>query len=156
MKTINIPGSKQLEIKYLVFDFNGTLAIDGKLIPGVEERLQELSSMLEIHVITADTFKNAKEALQNIECEFLKAEVEDQVQQKLDYIQELGLSSVAAFGNGLNDEAMLKNAALSIALIQEEGAATKSLLAADIVMKSINDALDLFRKNLRLKATLRT
>ncbi len=156
MKTITIPGTKQLEIKYLVFDFNGTLAIDGQLIPGVEERLKELSSMLEIHVITADTFGNAKEALKNIECEFVKAEVEDQVQQKLDYVLELGPSSVAAFGNGMNDEAMLKNAALSIALIQEEGVAAKSLLAADIVMKSINDALDLFRKKLRLKATLRT
>jgi soluble P-type ATPase len=51
---------------------------------------------------------------------------------------------------------MLKEAALGIAVIQEEGGAIKTLLAADIVMRSILDALDLLLHPLRLTATLRS
>ncbi|MEZ4579582.1 MAG: hypothetical protein R2875_16700 [Desulfobacterales bacterium] len=35
-------------------DYNGTLAVDGGLVPGVKEALSELSG-LELHVLTADT-----------------------------------------------------------------------------------------------------
>ena len=36
MIAINIPGSTSIEARHLVLDFNGTLAIDGKLIEGKE------------------------------------------------------------------------------------------------------------------------
>lgn len=44
---------------------------------------------------------------------------------------------------------------LSIAILQDEGVATGTLLAADIVVKRVVDALDLLLKPLRLVATLR-
>ena len=42
MIQIDIPGYKTLRIKYLVLDVNGTLACDGKLVPGVKERIDQL------------------------------------------------------------------------------------------------------------------
>ena len=50
---------------------------------------------------------------------------------------------------------MVKEAILGIILIQTEGAASQSLLNADIVCPDINSALELFYKSNRLKATLR-
>jgi soluble P-type ATPase len=59
MIRIEIPGFYNLQLVHLVLDYNGTLAVDGKLLSGVAEALTALSSELEIHVITADTFEFA-------------------------------------------------------------------------------------------------
>ncbi len=50
---------------------------------------------------------------------------------------------------------MLKEAALGIAVMQTEGAATVTLLAAEVVTSEIVDALDLLLHPDRRKATLR-
>jgi soluble P-type ATPase len=56
----------------------------------------------------------------------------------------------------MNDEGMLREAALGILVIGQEGAAVRSLLAADLVVTSIQDGLDLLRSPKRLIASLRT
>jgi len=56
MISIDIPGYKTLRLKYLVLDYNGTLAVDGLLLPGVVKQLNALSERLKVHVVTADTF----------------------------------------------------------------------------------------------------
>ena len=56
MIEINIPGFGDLRLSHLVLDFNGTLAVDGRLLPGVGDALTSLASQLAVHVITADTF----------------------------------------------------------------------------------------------------
>ena len=43
MLAIAIPGFRDLEVEHLVLDYNGTLAIDGRLIPGVREALGALA-----------------------------------------------------------------------------------------------------------------
>ena len=153
--TIDIPGNKSLTLSNLVLDYNGTLAIDGSLIPGVEERLNQLAENLVIYVVTADTFGKAAEKLQNINCKLTVLGKGNQQQQKADFVLELGKQGVVAIGNGLNDALMLKQAALGIAVIQQEGAAIKIWQNADVALTSINDALDLLLYPLRLKATLR-
>jgi soluble P-type ATPase len=60
-----------------------------------------------------------------------------------------------AIGNGRNDALMLKRAALGIAVVQTEGAATAALLAADLVTPGIIEVLDLLLHPDRLRATLR-
>jgi hypothetical protein len=55
MVRLDIPGNDTILIEHVVLDFNGTLALDGILIPGVAERLVELSRLVTIPVITADT-----------------------------------------------------------------------------------------------------
>ena len=42
MIEINIPGRDILRIEHLVLDYNGTIAVDGALIEGIQERLQRL------------------------------------------------------------------------------------------------------------------
>jgi len=155
MITIEIPGRKPLQIEHLVLDFNGTLAIDGKLIDGVRERLQALSSKLIVHVITADTFGTATHELRGIDCKVKVLEKERQDKQKKIYIKQLGKNKCITIGNGYNDWQMLKHAALSIATIQAEGVSSQATKHATIVCFSINHALDLFLNVNRLVATLR-
>jgi soluble P-type ATPase len=50
---------------------------------------------------------------------------------------------------------MLKAAAIGICVFSPEGTAVETLLAADLVMSDITDALELFEKPLRLVASLR-
>ncbi len=138
-----------------MLDYNGTLAVDGQLIGGVAEKLQQLSEQLVIHVVTADTFGLTGEHMKNIPCHIEILDEGDQEQKKADYLKTLGAEKTVCIGNGANDRKMLKNAILGIAVIQEEGAATKTLIAADVLCHSIHDALDLLLKPKRLIATLR-
>ena len=47
MLHFDIPGSAPLELEHLVLDYNGTLALDGILLPGVDRVLQELSGQID-------------------------------------------------------------------------------------------------------------
>lgn len=150
-----IPEFGDIEIIHLVFDYNGTIAIDGILLPSVAEKFKLLSKIYHIHVITADTFGKAAENLNGLGCSLVILKTENQTAEKKEYIQNLGEKNVAAFGNGRNDRLMLDAAKLGIAVLQNEGCATETLLKSDIVVKNIDDALEFFVNNLRLKATLR-
>ncbi len=155
MIKIEIPCVKTIIIEHLVTDYNGTLAQDGKLLESVSEKLNKLSEQVKIFVITADTFGKATENLKDINCELHIIAKNSQAEAKLEFIKNLGADKVCAIGNGNNDELMLKGSVLGIAVEQGEGLATKSLIASDIVCKSITDALDLLLNPKRLVATLR-
>lgn len=60
MIKIEIPDYKTLELEYLVLDYNGTIALDGRMRDEVKERLLKLAKDLQIHVLTADTHGTAK------------------------------------------------------------------------------------------------
>jgi len=157
MLEITIPGYKDFRLAHLVLDYNGTLACDGELLEGVAEALAALDEHLEVHVVTADTFGKVHSRLPDSPCTVLVLPKEQQDVAKRKYVEGLGAESVVAIGNGRNDRLMLKRAALGIAVIQEEGAAAETLLAADVVCRGILAALDLLRNPpLRLAATLRS
>ena len=63
---IDIPGYKKIEAEHLVLDYNGTLAIDGKLIDGVKPLLEKVSRKIKLHVLTADTFGTSARELKGI------------------------------------------------------------------------------------------
>jgi soluble P-type ATPase len=152
---IEIPGTGELRLEHLVLDYNGTLAIDGCLIAGVADRLRSLARTLQVHVVTADTFGRAQAELGDVPCNLSVLPPGDQDARKLAYIRALDVGRVVAIGNGRNDRAMIEAAALGIAVVQAEGAAVETMLAADVVVSSVLDALDLLATPLRLKATLR-
>jgi soluble P-type ATPase len=156
MLTCIIPGHGPLNLSHLILDYNGTLACDGLILPGVKERLADLSASLSVHVLTADTFGSVRKALSGIACRIEVISQKDQAETKLEYVQRLGLENCVCMGNGRNDKLMLKNAALGVAVVQTEGGAVDAILAADIVAGNILDALDLLRHPLRLTATLRS
>lgn len=156
MIEVAIPGYRKLELEYLVLDYNGTLACDGELIKGVKEAMQALSEQLKVHVLTADTFGLARSRLAGVPCELSLLPVENQEIGKLEYVKWLGLGQAVCIGNGRNDRRMLKESALGIGVILEEGAAVETLLSADIVCTSIVSAFELLKNPLRLTATLRS
>lgn len=153
---ISIPGYGKLDLKYLVMDYNGTLALDGILIEGVRDALTELSQHLVLHVLTADTFGKAKSGLDGIDCTLSILDDKDQQSGKLSYVQSLGSENTVSIGNGRNDQRMLKASVLGIAVILEEGASAETVQAADVVCTSITSALSLLTNPLRLIATLRS
>jgi soluble P-type ATPase len=151
-----IPGYKTLTLKHLVMDYNGTLAVDGKLITGVRQCLDRLAENLDIHVITADTFGKVAAEMKDISCTVMILPAQSQDLGKLDYIKHLGPENTVCIGNGRNDRLMLKAAALGIAVILGEGAFSETLQASDVVCTSIVSALELLLNPLRLTATLRS
>lgn len=151
----DIPGFGLLRIRNLVLDYNGTLAVDGKLIKGVKENLQILSAMMSIHILTADTFGSAKQSLgrEPFYVEILTAQ--NQAKQKETYVRKLGVEETVAVGNGRNDRLMLSASKLGIVVTQQEGAAVAALNSADIIAPDILSALQLFFEPKRLIASLR-
>lgn len=157
MINVHIPGSEEtLTIGHLVLDFNGTLALDGRIKPGVPGLLKELARQVQVHIVTAGTFGGVENEIRGIPCVLKVLQGADQTGQKARYVEELGPEATAAIGNGRNDAAMLEKAKLGILVVQEEGAACQSLLAADVVCPDILSALQLLLHPLRLTATLRT
>jgi soluble P-type ATPase len=53
MINVEIPGEGELQIEHVVFDVNGTLAVDGILLPEVISLLKVLSEKVKIHLLTA-------------------------------------------------------------------------------------------------------
>ena len=156
MITVDIPGYRQLNLSHLVLDYNGTLAVDGNLVAGAGSLLTRLAGDMDIHVITADTFGQVRRGMADIPCSVSILPPGNQDQAKLDYITELGSERTVCMGNGRNDRLMLKAAGLGVAVILEEGVASETLVAADVVCKTIIDALELLLEPLRLTATLRS
>lgn len=153
--TVQIPGRGALTLEHLVLDFTGTLSLDGRLLPGVRERLEELARHLKIHILTADTFGTAQQA-----CRGLPAAVHILGEplgapEKEEFIRRLGVDKVVAIGNGVNDTLIVREAALGIMILGPEGAAVQAVLAADVLVRDILDGLDLLLQPKRLIATLR-
>ena len=156
MIEIDVPGYKNLRLKNLVLDYNGTIAVDGELVDGIKESLKSLSEKLDIHVLTADTFGKAKSRLEGVPCNVHILPFENQEVGKLDHVKNLGLETSVCIGNGRNDRLMLKEAALGIAVILKEGTSVEAVTSADVVITDIIPALELLTNPLRLIATLRS
>jgi P-type E1-E2 ATPase len=156
MIELQIPGRGIIELEYAVFDVNGTLATDGQLIEGVEPLIAQLRDRVEVRLLTADTHGKQIEIdrLLNLTADRLQPGGYER-EQKADYVRALGANKVVTIGNGANDVDMLKAAALGIAVIGHEGAASEALSAADVVTHNIFDAIGLLLYPKRLIATLR-
>jgi soluble P-type ATPase len=155
MIAIEIPGWGNLEIENIIFDLNGTLARDGELIPGVKDKIRILSQMARIYILTADIHGSAESILQDVKAEWVRVTGEDSKSGKRNFLQSLKPEATVAVGNGNNDQSMLKECALGIVVLGEEGLSLAAMKDADLMVKDISDALDLLLKPKRLIATLR-
>ena len=155
MISIDIPGWGNMEIENVVLDLNGTLAADGRIPLDVKKKISALAGRLKIYVLTADTQGTATEEIREMKVELVKVEGEDSKEGKFIFLKSLDLEKTVAMGNGNNDELILKEAALGIAILGDEGISVTALKQADIMVKNISDAFDLFLKPKRLIATLR-
>ncbi len=150
-----IPGFGTLSLRYVILDYNGTIALDGVLKQEIKTLLHVMSEHYDVHVITADTFGSVARELDGFDITLKILSSSDHSSEKAAYISGIGAEYCVAIGNGNNDMPMLKTAALGIAVLGEEGCATPTLLASDIVCSSIQDALQLCLNEKRLIATLR-
>jgi P-type E1-E2 ATPase len=150
---VPVPGEQELVLEHLVFDVNGTLTDRGELIAGVEEHLAALRGGLELHAVSADTFGTAETLAEQLGAAFVRVASGD---EKRRYVQALGEARCVAIGNGRNDASMLRAVGLGIAVVGPEGASAQAAAAADILVRSIGDALALLREPRALTATLRS
>lgn len=155
MIELYIPGREPLQLEYLVCDVNGTLAIDGQLAEGMVRAFRELRDRLEIHLLTADTHGRQHLIDRQLGLQAVRIQPGEEAEQKAAYVQRLGAAHVVAIGQGANDAAMLKAAGLGICVFSVEGVAVEALLAADLTTPTIQAALELLEKPLRIVATLR-
>lgn len=155
MIELNIPGRGHLELEHLVSDINGTLALDGQLFDGLVRPLTAMRDRLSLHLLTADTHGRQNLIDKQLSLTAVRIQPGDEARQKADYVQKLGAQHVVAIGQGANDAAMLKEAALGICVLSREGVAVETLLAADLVVPDIFAALELLEKPLRIVASLR-
>ncbi len=155
MIEVTIPGRRNIRLNYLVLDLNGTITLDGDIIEGVRERLQSLSKLLDIFIITADTLGRGRELARSLGVKIHKVEAGEEKVQKLRFVQWLGSEATVTIGNGSNDVAMLREAILGICVTGPEGAATEAVNSCDLVAPDIKAALDLLLRPDRLMATLR-
>jgi len=156
MIDLEIPGLGSIRAEHLVLDYNGTLAVDGRPVTGVKALLAEMAQRLTVHVLTADTFGRAAQAMAEVDCTISILPPGRQDEAKRGYVKHLGAENTVAVGNGRNDAQMLEASRLGIAVILEEGASSAVLRAADVVCTDILSALSLLVHPLRLTATLRT
>jgi soluble P-type ATPase len=157
--SLDIPGFGLREIDVLLTDFTGTLSRAGRLVPGVRERLRRLAEVVEIHVITADTFGFAREELQGVPLTVHRLEGAGIDIQKQQYGAKLPLQRCAVLGNGNNDRLLLKAAkesgGLAIAVDNGEGCATDAILNSHLFIAGAANALDLLLEPKGCIATLR-
>jgi soluble P-type ATPase len=150
----NVPGLDPLELKTIILDLNGTLSVAGRLVEGVKDRLAKLKEQgLQLILFTGNTRGDADElaAGLGIDWRLAKSGVD-----KAMAAQKLDPDTCVSIGNGLIDLELMKAVKLRIVTMQAEGVHVQTLLNSDIVVPSINDALDLLIDPDRLTATLRS
>ena len=155
MIELDIPSFGSIALHHVVSDFTGTLSVDGRLVDGLADRIRAAAERVTFHVLTADTFGTAAEALAGLPIVFNRLEGPGEDAQKADYVTRLGPEGVLAMGNGNNDRSMLQLARVGVAVVEAEGASVRAVQAADLVVVGAANALDLLAEPRRLRAGLR-
>jgi len=155
---IDIPGLGKRHIRIAVSDYTGTHSFGGAIDPDVKSRLRELAALVELHIVTADSFGTAESELAGIAAPYKLRNARHDI-EKAEYVSRFDLQQVAAFGNGNNDRLMLKavkaGGGLAIAVDNGEGCAMDAMRNADLVVVGAANAIGLLLDPVRLKATLR-
>lgn len=152
---VSIPGRGDITVEYVVFDVNGTIALDGAIDMHIKEKLRALAKLTGVYLLTADTYGTIEGEMGGTDIAIKKVSTPEEDRQKATFIEELGAQNTIAIGNGANDRLMLKTAALGICVIAEEGASTQAVESADIVVYGRDAVFGLLENPKRIAATLR-
>ncbi|SCG81838.1 hypothetical protein DW1_0217 [Proteiniborus sp. DW1] len=155
MLIYNIPGRDRIEIENVVFDYNGTVAVDGKLIDDARELILKLKEYVNIYILTADTYGTVESQCKELGVKVATFPKEMASLSKKEIVEGLGPEKTICVGNGFNDIEMFKICKISVAVMENEGCSGKLLSYSDIVTKSIKDAIEIILSENRMKATLR-
>ncbi len=154
MISIERSGQNNLEIEFILVDFDGTLASDRRIHPKAKDKINLLSKRSKIYILTKEEKESAEEILKRVKAETIYLKEGEVSRQKLDLLRQLGAARTVAIGNGVDDVPMIEEAGLGIAVMGKEGAFSEAMKKADVVFINILDALDFLLKPLRQRATL--
>ena len=157
--SIDIPGFGPRHITTVLTDYTGTLSYQGRLALEVKANLVRLAELLDIHVLTADTFGYAEEELKGVPVILVRFSTERLDLEKQRYGQKLALEHCVVYGNGNNDRLLLKATreagGIAVAVDNGEGCATDALVNSNIFIVGALNALNLLLEPRGCKATLR-
>ncbi|WP_322395812.1 hypothetical protein [Clostridium perfringens] len=108
MIKVDIPGRESLELENLVFDFNGTIAVDGRILENIKKQLIELSKVINIYVITADTYGMAQEECKKVNLKVITIPTGCAGKHKSDLVKKLGGEFTGTICYGFNDIDLFK------------------------------------------------
>jgi soluble P-type ATPase len=154
MINIQRPGQEPLEIDFILFDFEGTLASDRRVHPKAKDKINLLSKRTKIYILAKEEKERVEEVLKKVKAEIIYLTEGESSQKKLDLLHQLGATRTVAVGNGADDGPMMGEAVFSLCVIGKEGASSEAAKNADVVFTDILDALDFLLRPLRQKATL--
>jgi len=154
MISIERPGQGNLEIEFILIDFEGTLASDRRVHPKAKDKINLLSKRTKIYILAKGEKEGVEESLRRVKAEIFYLTEGDFSRRKLDLLRQLGPTRTVAIGNGVDDAPMIQEAGLGICIISKEGTSAEAMKRADVVVSNILDALDFLLKPLRQKATL--
>lgn len=155
MITFDIPGFDPIEIEHVLLDYNGTIAVDGVLPDDVAGLIGEIAKQAKVYVLTADTYGTVRSQCAHLDVEVKTFPRAGAAAFKTEHARSLQ-GGVACLGNGRNDIGMFQEADLSIAVLDAEGMCAGLLPYADIVSRSMSEALALLLNPDRVRATLRS
>ena len=155
---IDIPGFGRRVIRTIISDYSGTLSYQGKLAAGTKARLRRLVRLVDIEIVTADTYGTARQQLKGIVVPRMLQRKRHDI-EKRDFARRFNLRHVAAFGNGNNDRLLLQavraGGGIAVAVDNGEGCALDALSRANTFIVGAANALELLLNPTACKATLR-
>jgi P-type E1-E2 ATPase len=152
---INVPGRCTYNIENIIFDYNGTIAVNGKISEATREKISLLCDMADVYVLTADTYGSAAKECEGLNLTLKTFPKDNAADYKLKAVEELGKDKTICFGNGYNDLKMFEAASISVAVLEKEGMCGSLMREATILVKSIDDGINLLLNTNALIATLR-
>ncbi|BCJ88286.1 HAD family hydrolase [Effusibacillus dendaii] len=155
MLEVQIPGRGLFHFSHVFIDFNGTIATDGIISEPLKPLLSELSEILEIIIVTADNNGTVQNQCKGLPVKVRIVSASEQDEQKARIMQETQRDHTIAIGNGVVDVKMFNAADVAICVLADEGCSPKALLASDIVVRDMRNALELLTHPHRLVASLR-
>src|ERR1017187_10220707 len=105
--TIDIPGFGERHIRIAVSDYTGTHSFGGVIEPDVKRQLRELAALVDLQIVTADSFGTAERELAGIAIPYKLGSARQEI-EKPDHGSPFLLPHVSAFGNGNNGRLMLR------------------------------------------------
>jgi soluble P-type ATPase len=147
MIKLTITGFRPLEIRQVVTDYTGTHSFQGLVRRSLKARLSRLGKLVEVHVLTMDTFGTPRREFARlpVELHFLHADRRND-KEKQQFVLKREPMHVAAFGNGTIDRLLLKTVSdaggLAVAVDSGEGCALDAMLNANILVLGSEQALD--------------
>ncbi len=149
----NPPGKGKITLDTIILDLNGTLAIEGNLVDVVIKRIEKLKTLgFKIYLFTGDQRGNAVIQAKKLGIDVV---ITKNTQEKALASKKFNKNTTVAIGNARIDIGTFENSRIRIATLQKEGIHREILEHVDIIVPSINDALDLLINVDSFNATMR-